>query len=90
MNTALKVFLALGGVSIILGIIAKGVKPAIKAAVKWAISANHPEVRKFVLDNRVWIETQFDAADAAVKEAVDEEAAAPAAAPPAPEQKPAP
>lgn len=74
MTTALKVFLALGGVSIILGIIAKGVKPAIKRLVKWGISKDHTEVRKFVLDNRVWIEAQFDAADQAVKEAVDEEA----------------
>lgn len=82
MNFALKMFLGLGGVSLVLGIIAKGIKPAIKAAIHWAIGANHPEVRKFVLDNRVWIEAQFDAADQAVKEAVDEEAAAPAPAAP--------
>ncbi len=78
MNFAMKMFLALGGVGIILGIVAKGVKPAIKKAVKWAISKDHPEVRKFVLEHREWIEAQFDAVDQAAKEAIDEESAAPA------------
>lgn len=73
MNTGLKLFFALGGVSIILGIIAKGIKPAIKKAVKWAISKDHPEVRQFCLDHREWIEAQFDAVDQAAKEALDEE-----------------
>lgn len=74
MNTALKIFFALGGVGIILGIIAKGVKPAVKKIVKWAISKDHPEVRAFVLEHREWIEEQFDAVDQAAKEALDEEA----------------
>ncbi len=68
-----KIFFAFGGVGIILGIIAKGVKPAIKKAIKWGISKDHPEVRAFVLEHREWIEEQFDAVDAAAKEALDEE-----------------
>ncbi len=75
MNMAWRLFLGLGGAGIILGLIAKGVKPAIKKAVHWAISKDHPAARQFALDHREWIEAQFDAADQAVKEALDEEAA---------------
>lgn len=78
MGTATKLFFYFGGVAIILGILAKGVKPAVKRAIKWAISKDHPEVRAFCLEHREWIEAQFDAADQAAKEALDEEASAPA------------
>ncbi len=82
MNLATKLFFALGGLTLVLGVIAKGIKPAIKKAIKWAISKDHPEVRQFCLDHREWIEAQFDAADQAAKEALDEEAA-PSNQPPA-------
>lgn len=75
MNTLTKLFLSLGGVGILLGLIAKGIKPAIKKALKWAISKDHPEVRAFFLEHREWIEAQFDAVDQAAKEAIDEESA---------------
>ena len=81
MDWKIKLFVALGGVGMVLGAIAKGIKPAVKKAVLWGISKDHPAVRQFVLDNRVWIEAQFDAADQALKEAIEEEAAAPVAPP---------
>lgn len=83
MNTAIKMFFYFGGVSIILGILAKGVKPAVKRVIKWSISKDHPEVRAFCIEHREWIEAQFDAVDQAAKEALDEESApaAPATSP---------
>lgn len=71
-----KIFFALGGAGLIMMGIAKGLKPAIKKAVEWGISKDHPEVRVLVLKYRPWIEEQFDAADAAIKEVLDEQAAA--------------
>ncbi len=52
MDWKIKLFVALGGVGFVLGIIAKGVKPAVKKAVQWGISKDHPSVRQFVLDQR--------------------------------------
>lgn len=81
MDWKVKLFMMCGGMTMVLGLVAKGVKPMMKKAIKWMISKDHPEVRQFVLDHREWIEAQFDAADAAAKEAMDEEAATPADAP---------
>jgi hypothetical protein len=75
---ALKIFVSLGGVAAILAVLRKGTAPCVRAAVHWMVGENHPVLRQLVLAHREWVEGVFDAADLALKEQLEVEAAAPA------------
>ena len=71
----LKIFFACGGLAAVLGILSRGVKPAVELAVHWAVGTNHPKAREIALAHRAWLESVFDDADAAFKDALEAEAA---------------
>ena len=62
-SAALKIFVALGGLGVLLSFLRSGTKPAIRAAVHWMVGEDHPVLRQLVLDHRAWVEGVFDDAD---------------------------